>query len=130
MLRDAYARWPLFTAMINNVEMSLAKTDARLADRYLALGDRADLSALVLDEMSLTSEWVTRITGHAEVLEGRPVLRRAVRLRSPYVDALSLLQLRALRAVRESGSTDPGDAPHRLLLLAVNGVAAGLQNTG
>ncbi len=130
VLRDAYARWPLFTAMINNVEMSLAKTDARLADRYLALGDRADLSALVLDEMSLTSEWVTRITGHAEVLEGRPVLRRAVRLRSPYVDALSLLQLRALRAVRESGSTDPGDAPHRLLLLAVNGVAAGLQNTG
>jgi phosphoenolpyruvate carboxylase len=58
------------------------------------------------------------------------VLQRAVRLRSPYVDALSLLQLRALRAVRASASTDPNDAPHRLLLLAVNGVAAGLQNTG
>jgi phosphoenolpyruvate carboxylase len=130
VLRDAYARWPLFTAMINNVEMSLAKTDDRLAKRYLALGDRDDLATLVLDEMELTREWVRRTTGHGEILEGRPVLQRAVRLRSPYVDALSLLQLRALRAVRSSGSVDPADETHRLLLLAVNGVAAGLQNTG
>ena len=129
-LRDAYARWPLFTAMINNVEMSLAKTDDRLAERYLALGDRDDLASLVLDEMETTREWVRRTTGHGEILEGRPVLQRAVRLRSPYVDALSLLQLRALRAVRSSGSVDPADDTHRLLLLAVNGVAAGLQNTG
>jgi phosphoenolpyruvate carboxylase len=129
-LRDAYARWPLFTAMINNVEMSLAKTDDRLAKRYLALGDRDDLASLVLAEMETTREWVRRTTGHGEILEGRPVLQRAVRLRSPYVDALSLLQLRALRAVRSSGSIDPADDTHRLLLLAVNGVAAGLQNTG
>jgi phosphoenolpyruvate carboxylase len=130
VLRDAYARWPLFTAMIDNVEMSLAKTDARIAERYLALGDRLDLAALVQEEMALTAEWVRRTSGHATILEDRPVLRRAVRLRSPYVDALSLLQLRALRSVRQSGSSDPADAPHRLLLLAVNGVAAGLQNTG
>ncbi|GAA2228620.1 phosphoenolpyruvate carboxylase [Herbiconiux moechotypicola] len=130
VLRDAYARWPLFQAMIDNVEMSLAKTDARIAERYLALGERPDLAALVQEEMALTAEWVKRTSGHETILEDRPVLRRAVRLRSPYVDALSLLQLRALRAVRESGSSDPADAPHRLLLLAVNGVAAGLQNTG
>lgn len=130
LLRDAYARWPLFSSMIDNVEMSLAKTDPRIAVRYLALGERDDLAALVQEEMELTREWVRRTSGHREILEGRPVLQRAVRLRSPYVDALSLLQLRALRAVRASGSTDPDDAPHRLLLLAVNGVAAGLQNTG
>jgi phosphoenolpyruvate carboxylase len=130
VLRDAYARWPLFTAMIDNVEMSLAKTDGRLADRYLALGNRPELAALVLDEMSITREWVQKTTGHEELLEGRPVLQRAVRLRSPYVDALSLLQLRALRSVRDSGSSDPNDEAHQLLLLAVNGVAAGLQNTG
>jgi phosphoenolpyruvate carboxylase len=130
LLRDAYSRWPLFQAMIDNVEMSLAKTDPRIAERYLALGDRADLTALVQEEMELTREWVQKTSGHAEILDGRPVLQRAVRLRSPYVDALSLLQLRALRAVRASSSTDPDDAPHRLLLLAVNGVAAGLQNTG
>ncbi len=130
LLRDAYRRWPLFASMIDNVEMSLAKTDLRIAERYLALGDRDDLAALVLSEMQLTREWVQRTSGHGEILDDKPVLQRAVRLRSPYVDALSLLQLRALRAVRASGSTDPQDAPHRLLLLAVNGVAAGLQNTG
>jgi phosphoenolpyruvate carboxylase len=129
-LQDAYRRWPLFTAMIDNVEMSLAKTDSRLAQRYLSLGDRGDLAELVLGEMQLTRSWVQRITGHSEILDARPVLQRAVRLRSPYVDALSLIQLRALRAVRLSGSTDPADADHRLLLLAVNGIAAGLQNTG
>ncbi|WP_066043179.1 phosphoenolpyruvate carboxylase [Herbiconiux solani] len=130
LLRDAYARWPLFTSMIDNVEMSLAKTDPRIAERYLALGDRPDLAALVQEESELTREWVRRTSGHAEILDDRPVLQRAVRLRSPYVDALSLLQLRALRSVRESGSSDPDDAAHRLLLLTVNGVAAGLQNTG
>jgi phosphoenolpyruvate carboxylase len=130
VLQDAYARWPLFTAMIDNVEMSLAKTDLRIAERYLALGDRPDLAGLVLEEMELTRDRVRQTSGHRDILDARPVLQRAVRLRSPYVDALSLLQLRALRAVRASGSTDPGDAPHRLMLLAVNGVAAGLQNTG
>ncbi|MGD8195178.1 phosphoenolpyruvate carboxylase [Herbiconiux sp. P18] len=129
-LREAYRRWPLFASMIDNVEMSLAKTDARIAASYLDLGDRDDLAALVQQEMELTREWVARTSGHEAILEDRPVLRRAVRLRSPYVDALSLLQLRALREVRSTGSTDPDDAPHRLLLLTVNGIAAGLQNTG
>jgi phosphoenolpyruvate carboxylase len=141
LLRSAYERWPLFTAMLDNVEMSLAKTDERLARRYLALGDRDDLAGLVLDEMRRTRDWVLRTTGHAALLDNRPVLQRAVRLRSPYVDALSLLQLRALRGLRRADATSvapaaPGsDAatehdPQRLLLLSVNGVAAGLQNTG
>ena len=130
-LRAAYARWPLFAAMIDNVEMSLAKTDVRLAERYLALGSRDDLRDLVLDEMALTREWVLRTSGNAELLERRPVLQRAVRLRSPYVDALSLLQLRALRALRElRTASDAAAEPLRLLLFTVNGVAAGLQNTG
>ena len=74
-----------------------------------------------------------RITDHAYPLEGRRVLGRAVQLRNPYVDALSLLQLRALRALRTDGENRP-DAElaeiRRLLLLTVNGIAAGLQNTG
>ncbi|WP_425287287.1 phosphoenolpyruvate carboxylase [Leifsonia stereocauli] len=129
-LRAAYARWPLFAAMIDNVEMSLAKTDVRLAERYLALGSRDDLRDLVLDEMALTREWVLRTSGNGELLERRPVLQRAVRLRSPYVDALSLLQLRALRALRSAEGSDAAAEPLRLLLFTVNGVAAGLQNTG
>jgi phosphoenolpyruvate carboxylase len=132
LLRRAYREWPLFASMIDNVEMSLAKADDRLAERYLALGDRDELAALVLDELALTREWVLRASGHDELLAEQPVLQRAVRLRSPYVDALSLLQLRALRAVREeqtAGAT-PDEHELRLLLLAVNGIAAGLQNTG
>ncbi|WIB79070.1 phosphoenolpyruvate carboxylase [Curtobacterium sp. MCPF17_002] len=130
LLRTAYAEWPLFGAMIKNVEMSLAKTDEHIARRYLELADRDDLAAKVLDEMLRTRDWVLRVSGGSDVLEDRPVLARAVRLRSPYVDALSHLQLRALRAIRTSGSTDPADGDHRLLLLTVNGIAAGLQNTG
>ncbi|MBT1681374.1 phosphoenolpyruvate carboxylase [Curtobacterium aurantiacum] len=130
VLRAAYAEWPLFAAMIKNVEMSLAKTDEHIARRYLELADRDDLAAKVLDEMVRTRDWVLRVSGGSDVLADRPVLARAVRLRSPYVDALSHLQLRALRAIRTSGSTDPTDADHRLLLLTVNGIAAGLQNTG
>ena len=129
-LRRAYEGWPLFRSMIDNVEMSLAKADRRLAERYLALGDRDELAALVLDEMALTAEWVLRASGHSELLEGRPVLQRAVRLRSPYVDALSLLQLRALRRVRSGDDSDGTDEAKRLLLFTVNGVAAGIQNTG
>jgi len=130
LLRTAYAEWPLFSALIKNVEMSLAKTDVQIAHRYLDLADRDDLAEMVTAEMTRTREWVLRVSESEDVLADRPVLARAVRLRSPYVDALSHLQLRALRAIRTSGSQDPADADHRLLLLTVNGIAAGLQNTG
>jgi phosphoenolpyruvate carboxylase len=127
-LREAYREWPLFRTMVDNVAMSLAKADERIARRYLALGERDDLAALVMDEMLLTRSWVIRIAGGDELLENKPVLQRAVKMRSPYVDALSLLQLRALRALRDAPEADPEQ--ERLLLLSVSGVAAGLQNTG
>ena len=130
-LRAAYGEWPLFRTMIDNVAMGLAKADVRIARHYLELGDRDDLAAMVTEEMALTRSWVVRIAGGDELLTNKPVLQRAVKLRSPYVDALSLLQLRALRALRaapDPSTPDPG--LQRLLLLAVGGVAAGLQNTG
>lgn len=129
-LRAAYAEWPLFTTLIDNVEMSLAKTDERIAARYLELGDRDDLAAMVLSEMELTRDGVLAITESEAILSRRRILGRAVQLRSPYVDALSLLQLRALRGLRNGAAGDQADDLRRLLLLTVNGVAAGLQNTG
>jgi phosphoenolpyruvate carboxylase len=145
--------------LLDNAEMSLAKTDRPIAVRYLALGGREDLSALVLAEYDLTKRLVLAVTGHDRLLAARPVLSRAVALRDPYVDALSYLQLRALAALRalddpagsapagSAGSAAAGSAGtagsaasavaagererlERLLLLTVNGVAAGLQNTG
>ncbi|TMC03210.1 MAG: phosphoenolpyruvate carboxylase [Chloroflexi bacterium] len=130
-LREAYASWPLFTSMLDNAEMSLAKTDRRIAARYLALGGRDDLARQVLEEYDLTLERLLGVTGHRRLLESRRVLSRAVELRNPYVDALSHLQLRALRALRAGDATpDDRERLERLLLLTVNGVAAGLQNTG
>ena len=133
-LRAAYKDWPLFATMVDNVEMSLAKTDPRMASRYLALGDRDDLAGLILDEMELTRQWVLAVTGQDRLLSGRPVLGRAVQLRNPYVDALSLIQLRALRGLRAKprpdGPAEDAAVLQRLLLLSVNGLAAGLQNTG
>ena len=133
LLRRAYAEWPLFAAMIDNVEMSLAKTDRRIAVRYLDLGDRPDLAEKVVTELDLTTRWVLDVTGHGRLLEGHRVLGRAVQLRNPYVDALSLLQLRALRTLRDSSrELDEREVAdqQRLLLLTLKGVAAGLQNTG
>src|SRR5580693_6789359 len=160
VLQRAYRDWPLFGVLLDNAEMSLAKTDRLIAVRYLALGGRADLTELVLAEYDLTQRLVLAVTGHDRLLAGRPVLSRAGALRDPYVDALSYLQLRALSALRaledpaaavgpdpaasDPAASDPaapgsgaaaGLADERerlewLLLLTVNGVAAGLQNTG
>ncbi|HWA67246.1 MAG TPA: phosphoenolpyruvate carboxylase [Mycobacteriales bacterium] len=131
-LRAAYRDWPLFAALIDNAEMSLAKTDRVVAERYLALGDRPDLTKLILDELDRTTELVLAVLDLPSLLAGRRILSAAVNLRNPYVDALSHLQLRALTALRRNEYADEAEE-HRLrelLLLTVNGVAAGLQNTG
>ena len=126
-LRQMNAAWPFFSSLLDNAEMSLAKADPMIAGLYLRLGDRADLVELIRDEFRLSRRLVMEVTGHDRMLAGRPVLRRAVDLRNPYVDALSFLQLRFLRELRQGG--EKGRLAD-LVLLTVNGVAAGLQNTG
>ncbi|GAA1810052.1 phosphoenolpyruvate carboxylase [Actinomadura chokoriensis] len=130
-LREAYEAWPLFNTLLDNAEMSLAKSDRAIAERYLALGERPELSETVLAEYDRTRRLVLAVTDHERLLENRRVLSRAVELRNPYVDALSHLQLRALKALRAGVESDEERAHlEDLLLLSVNGVAAGLQNTG
>jgi phosphoenolpyruvate carboxylase len=130
-LKRAYRSWPLFNVLLDNAEMSLAKTDRRIAARYLDLGSHTSLTARLLGEYDLTMDRVLAVTGHQRLLEDRRVLSWAIELRNPYVDALSHLQLRALRALRAKGTGRRERAlSERLFLLTVNGVAAGLQNTG
>ena len=100
--------------LFDGAEMSLAKTDRRIAARHLALGGRDDLADMVLAEYDLTRRLVLEVTGHERLLADRLVLSRAVALRDPYVDALSHLQLRALAelralpAPRSRADGDPG----------------------
>ena len=132
-LQAAYKEWPLFSTFIDNIEMSIAKTDGRIARRYLALGDRDDLSKKVLDEMALTRKWTLAIVGDEWPLQHRRVLGQAVRVRNPYVDALSISQVRALTALREHQeelNAEERELYIKLILSTVAGVSAGLQNTG
>src|SRR5207245_2868944 len=96
-----------------------------------SVGRGPDLSTMVLREYDLTMEWVLVVTGHRRLLEDRRVLSWAIELRNPYVDALSHLQLRALRGIRDP-RTSKGDRAlaERVFQLSVNGVAAGLRETG
>jgi phosphoenolpyruvate carboxylase len=121
-LRRMHRVWPFFAVVIENAEVSIAKTDRAIAARYLARGERPDLTATILEELDRTTELIANVTGHERPLEGRPVLRAAFDLRAPYIDALSFLQLRFL---------DAGDASaQRVVQATIGGVAAGLQNTG
>ena len=134
-LRAAYREWPLFASLIDVAEMALAKANRKLAESFLALGGRNDISTAVLAEHDLTRAQVLAVLGQSELLERKDELRTAVSLRAPYIDALSHLQLRALRLLRgQNGQAiEPGqlrDQWRRVLLLTVNGAAAGLQNTG
>src|SRR5258708_33810307 len=86
-LRRAYEPWPLFNVLLDNAEMSLAKTDRRIAARYLALGDRPDLADRVLREYDLTKKNVLAVPGPKRLLERHRGLSWAVELRNPYRDA-------------------------------------------
>ena len=134
-LRRAYEEWPLFSTFIDNIEMSLAKTDERIARMYLSLGDREDLSDKVLSEMQLTRKWVLQIVDDKWPLQHRHVLGQAIRVRSPYVDALSVIQSLALHKLRNKVDKEELSESQQaefiyLILCTVSGVAAGLQNTG
>ena len=134
-LRTAYEEWPLFSTFIDNIEMSLAKTDERIARMYLSLGDREDLSDKVLSEMQLTRKWVLQIVDDKWPLQHRHVLGQAIRVRSPYVDVLSVIQSLALHKLRNKVDKEELSQSQQaefiyLILCTVSGVAAGLQNTG
>jgi phosphoenolpyruvate carboxylase len=130
LLREMYADWPFFRSLIENAEMSLAKADPLVAESYLELGGRPDLVAIIREEFRRTRVLVTETTGAGRLLGHRPVLRQAVDLRNPYVDALSFLQVRFLTDLRNGLSGTEAARAAGLVLLTVNGVAAGLQNTG
>jgi phosphoenolpyruvate carboxylase len=126
--------WPFLSSLLDNAEMSLAKADMGVARLYAALasnpGDDRRWDAIET-EYRRTVALLGRVTGRERLLDGAPVLQRAVALRNPYVDSLSELQVRLLARLRALQPGDPErDRVLRLVQLTVNGVAAGLQSTG
>ncbi len=132
MLQEMYRRWPFWRALIDNVQMILAKADMTIARLYADLVDDQALAGRIYDRIAAeyrrTVEVICRITGQSALLERSTILRRSFDLRNPYVDPLSFIQLVLLKRLRA------GDEPRQELLTSVlesiNGIASGLKNTG
>jgi phosphoenolpyruvate carboxylase len=131
MARD----FPLFLDIIRNVEMALAKADFGIARLYASLvedeGIRARVFTILEAEFNLTTKMVLAITQQKTLLQTNPVLERSIRLRNPYVDPMSLIQVELIRRKRAL----PPDAPeaaelNRAISATINGISAGLRNTG
>ncbi len=129
-----YRSWPFLASLLDNAEMILAKADMGVARRYASLATGPDAArrwAAIEAEYHRTVGLLLRVTGRDHLLDGAPVLQRSIALRNPYVDALSELQVRLLARLRARPPDDPERGRVlRLVQLSVNGVAAGLQNTG
>jgi phosphoenolpyruvate carboxylase len=128
LLKEMYAVWPFFHSVLDNVEMVLAKTDLGVAGMYAELAPEAARAAVwprIREEFLRTRRWVKEIAGHVRLLDGNRTLQRSIALRNPYVDPMSFLQVELLRRKR-AGDT----RCDRPLLLTLNGIAAGMRNTG
>jgi phosphoenolpyruvate carboxylase len=133
-LSDMYRHWPFFRSLVDNAQLSLGRSDLAVARLYDGLADR-DLRPRIFEkveeEWASTERAILRAASQGVLLENSPVLRRSIRLRNPYVDPLSFVQVSLLARLRALSPEAPeaGELAG-LAALSVNGVAAGLQNTG
>ncbi len=131
LLCEMMRSFPLFSDLIRNVELAMSKADLTIARLYAELVPDAGLRERVWDmlvkEFELTRRMLLSITDQGELLKGNPVLARSIRLRNPYVDPMSLVQVELLRRKRAGGNQDGVDYA---LGATINGIAAGLHNTG
>ncbi|MCX7157156.1 MAG: phosphoenolpyruvate carboxylase [Rhodocyclales bacterium] len=131
LLSEMNREWGFFRALLSNMDMVLGKSDIAIAERYSQLVKDEDLRNAIFPH--LKAEWqaaiyaLLAITGQGELLDGNPLLKRSIRNRFPYLDPLNHIQIELLRRHR-AGETD--DRVQRGIHLTINGVAAGLRNSG
>jgi phosphoenolpyruvate carboxylase len=135
-LRAMYAGWPFFRALLDNAEMSLLKADLGIAALYSDLVPDRTLAAAVFGaveaEYARARDAILETAGHAALMDADPVIQRSVQLRNPYVDPLNYLQVEMLRRLRALADPDGPQAERcrEVIVLTINGIAAGLRNTG
>lgn len=134
-LREMYREWPFFTTLINFMQMTLAKSDLRIAETYTDLVEDQELRGRMWKIISSEHESCVRaliqITGHDNLLDDSPVLQRSVRLRNPYVDPLSYIQVSLLRQLRGLPQESPArEETLNTLLRTISGISSGMLNTG
>ncbi|PIT83792.1 phosphoenolpyruvate carboxylase [Limnohabitans sp. 15K] len=131
LLQKMYRQWPFFRTLLSNMDMVLAKSDLALASRYAELVDDARLRKKIFTaieaEWHRTAEALAQITGEKNRLASNPALDRSIRHRFPYIDPLHHLQVELIRRYRE-GKAD--ERVQRGIHISINGIAAGLRNTG
>jgi len=130
-LAEMHGRWPFFRSMLSNMGMVLAKTDLAVASRYADLvpdtGLRDSIFSRLAAEHERSVRWLLAISGKSRLLEDNPTLERSIRNRFPYLDPLNHMQIELLRRYR-AGQTD--ERTRRGIHLTINGLAAGLRNSG
>ncbi len=131
LLQEMMGDFPLFTDIIRNVEMALAKADFGIASLYASLVPDAALRERVFGmlkaEFERTRDAILAVTGQRDLLASNPVLARSIVLRNPYVDPMSLIQVDLLRRKRAGEDTEE---INRAIAGTISGIAAGLRNTG
>jgi phosphoenolpyruvate carboxylase len=130
VLQGMYREWPFFHSTIDLIEMVLAKASPEIAARYDAhlVPERLrPVGSELRAQLDQTVDAVLLVTGHGELLEDNAVLRRSIDVRNPYVDPINIVQVEVLRRLREEG-----ESPELLdaFAICVNGIAAGMRNTG
>jgi phosphoenolpyruvate carboxylase len=130
LLKTMYERWPFFQSTLDLIEMVMAKADPRIAaeyDRRLVPADLQPLGAALRARLARATAAVLAVTGHREPVDTTPVLRRSIDVRNPYVDPINLVQIELLTRIRRS---PPSPELTRAFAITVNGIAAGMRNTG
>ena len=133
-LREMYQHWPFFQVLVDNAEVSLAKADLAIARQYAALVKsetvRREVFGLIEAEYGRSVRMILAVTQRGGLLENQPTLAQSIRRRNPYVDPLSLLQLRFLSVWRGMSERRRPERLRRLLALTVSGIASGMKSTG
>jgi len=136
LLGEMYSRWPFFQALLENAEMSLLKADMGIAALYVDLVPDRVLAGQIFSQISaefdLTVQTIRKITGRSRLMDNEPVIQRAINLRNPYIDPLNYLQVEMLRRLRALPDPESKEAEslREVIALTINGIAAGLRNTG